>query len=501
MTTTKQNLETLNRVLAEYDRYVHASLIISFDRSTICPKNASEEEDMTINFLQTNAYRILKSEEYIKAVKELYETEDELDPLDKRLVSLLYKDIVNDEKISPEKFSAIRKVFTDAYAVWLKAKEESNYSLFAPALEAVIKTKKEIVDLSVIKKDTYYDTMIDYYEEGFCTADYDKFFNTLRDRIVPLLKKIQMSKVEIRSDFLKREIPLAKQEAFSKYLLELIGFDLDSGTLSTTEHPFTSTLARHDNRITTHYYLDNFISNMYSIIHEAGHAIFGQNQNSVVFDHHLSDRMSMGMHESVSRFYENRIGRSKEFIHLIYPKLIEIFHDELSDITEDELYRAINMVSPSLIRTEADELTYTLHIIIRYELEKEFMSKDVDISTLNQRWNELYKEYLGIDVSSDKEGILQDVHWTDSFGYFPTYALGNAFNAMYVNTMKKDFDLLEAVKNGEFIKIRDWMTEHVFKEANYLPSKEWIKRVTGRDLDPLDFIEYLENKYQEIYQL
>lgn len=501
MPTTKQNLETLNQILAEYDRYSHAIRVISFDRQTICPKKAREDEDETINFLETQAYKITKSSEYISAVKDLHEHLAELDPLDQRLVNLLYKSIANKEKISPEKYSKIVKVLSEANSVWLEAKNTSNYPLFAPALKKVIETKKELVDLSVIKKDTYYDTMIDDFEEGFTVEDYDRFFETLKERIVPLLRKIQKSDVKIRTDFLSRPIPLAKQEAFSKFLLELIGFDYDFGTISTTEHPFTSTLARHDNRITTHYYLENFISNMYSVLHEGGHAIFGQNQNPLVYEHHLSDQMSFGMHESVSRFYENRIGRSKEFIHLIYPKLIELFQEELGDISENELYQAINIVTPSLIRTDADELTYTLHIIIRYELEKEFISKEVDISTLNKRWNELYKEYLGVDVTSDKEGILQDVHWTDSYGYFPTYALGNAYNAMYVNTMNKDFDLFEAIKKSEFIKIRTWLSEHVFKEANYLPSKEWIKRITGRDLDPLDFIEYLENKYQEIYQL
>ena len=209
----------------------------------------------------------------------------------------------------------------------------------------------------------------------------------------------------------------------------------------------------------------------------------------------------MAMHESVSRFYENRIGRSREFIHLIYPKFKELFIDEFSDVSEEELYNGVNVVEASLIRTEADELTYSLHIIVRYEMEKALSEGRITVDEAPAMWNKLYEEYLGVKPNNDSEGILQDVHWASGFGYFPTYALGNAYNAMYILEMQKDFDVFKAVENGEMHKINAWMKEHVFKNASVLDPNDWIKSICGKELDPTPYLDYLEEKYSKIYKL
>ena len=318
--------------------------------------------------------------------------------------------------------------------------------------------------------------------------------------MIELINKIKNSKKVIRTDFLERNVPVYKQELFSKYLLELNGFNYKRGVLSTTEHPFTSEISRYDSRVTSHYYENNVLSNIYSVIHEGGHAIFMQNEPEEDFNHFINDYITNGMHESVSRFYENVIGRSKEYVHLIYPKFIEIF-DEFKDVTERELYEAINIVKPSLIRTEADEVTYGLHIIIRYEMEKMISNNEINIDEISEKWNELYFKYLNVLPNDDSEGVLQDVHWAGGFGYFPSYAIGNCYNAMYVKEMNKDIDLNKCILNGDFDSIKNWMKEHIFKEANHLSPKELIKNITNKSLTAKDFIEYLNNKYKDIYEL
>ena len=280
-----------------------------------------------------------------------------------------------------------------------------------------------------------------------------------------------------------------------------MGFDFSRGCIATTEHPFTDTLSKDDTRVTTHYYLNQFVSNIFTIAHEGGHALFGQNQDDEDFNHYIDDSMTLGMHESVSRFYENILGRSKAFIHLIYPKFKEIFGDIFFDVSEEELYEAVNEVKPSLIRTEADELTYSLHIIIRYEIEKDIINNKVDLKDIKALWNKKYEEYLGVTPTNDSEGILQDVHWSSGFGYFPTYALGNIYNAMYYNSMKEKLDVDKLIRENKMDVILKYMTENVFKDANKLDSKTWIKKITNKDIDSSYFLKYLEDKYVELYRL
>jgi len=499
----EEKISKLFEKLDTLEHYANIMHILNFDTNTICPEEGREYENESYALIASLAYKITKSEDYINLVKEINSEKDKLDPYKKKLIEDLYREISNNEKISPELFEEATKLSSEAYNVWLKAKRNSDYKKFAPILEKMVKMRKKLIDLRPQKEKTYYDTMIGDFEQNFYIEDYDAFFQKIKDALVPLIKKIRESKVKIRTDFMKRKYPLHKQEEFSKYLMEVVGFDMNKGAISTTEHPFTDTLARYDSRITTHYYEDNFISNMYSVIHESGHAIFGQNEPDEIYDNHLQNSMTMGMHESVSRFYENRIGRSKEFIHLIYPKLRELFSEQLSDVSEEELYLGVNAVDLNEpLRTEADELTYSIHVLIRYELEKEFINNpEFDFSKLNKMWNEKYEEYLGIKVKSDKEGVLQDVHWTDSYGYFPTYAIGNAYNAMYFNKMNEEIDIYKCIEKGQINKITDWMKEHVFKKASLLRPKEWIKDITNRSLDPQDFIDYITSKYSEIYKL
>ena len=367
-------------------------------------------------------------------------------------------------------------------------------------MATLIDFTRRSIDLRDEKKPTYYDSLLDDYEKGNDHVQLDAFFGALKERIVPLMKRIVAEGKPIREDFLTRSCPIPEQEAFSKYLLRIEGLRESALVLMTTEHPFTTNFGANDVRVTTHYFEDNFISNIFSTLHEGGHALFMQNEPQEFYANHAANAMSNAMHETISRFYENLIGRSEAFIHFVYPKLLEI-SGNLSDVSERELYEAVNIARPSLIRTEADELTYSLHILIRYELEKAFINGDITVDKIPALWNAKYKEYLGIDVPNDVDGCLQDVHWTGMFGYFPSYALGNAYGVQILRTMQKDFDVFAAVERGELSKVADWLREYVFSCASVMDPDEWIRHITGESLNPDYYLSYLEEKYSKLYEL
>lgn len=497
---TRIHLTNLQNKLKEISRYSHCARLMSFDRETIAPKDALENENETLDFLYAKIFEIKKTKEYEESIVYLHDHIDELEPLDQRLITLLYRNYEDNINVTPELDARRNTLFNKAYVDWLKAKSESNYSLFSSDLKDIIEITKEFIDLRPTKKEIIYDNLIGEYEEGMTTEKLDKFFNSLKERIVPLLRKIQNSKTKIRTDFLTRPVSIEKQAKFSEYLLNVIGFDFNKGMLSTTEHPFTSDIGYNDVRVTTHYYENLFLSNVYSVIHEGGHAIFGQCETQDKYDHFIDQSMTMAMHESVSRFYENRIGRSREFIHLIYPKFKELFSDEFSDVSEEELYNGVNVVKASLIRTEADELTYPLHIMIRYEIEKKIFNNEVKTKDLPKLWNKLYKEYLNIDVKTDTEGILQDIHWSGgSFGYFPTYALGSAYSAQLYNQMKKELNVEEVFAEKDLTTVNEWLKEKVHKFGKSKTPQEILIMATGEPFNPKYYIEYLKEKYKKIY--
>lgn len=498
----EEDLKKMYEHLEKLKKLAYVYHVLNFDLETKCPvKNMNCASD-SLNVISSQIFDLTHEKEYIDLVVSLHSKRDEAkDVYEKTLIDNLYKSYIREKNVSKELDDLASKVYSNSYIDWLNAKKNKDYSLFEPSLEKVKEIQQKLIDTREDKKDNYYDTAFSDYERGLTSKDLDKLFGELRDGIVNLLNRIKKSKHKIRTDFMSREVPIEKQEQFSNYILETMGFDFSRGCIATTEHPFTDTLSKDDTRVTTHYYLNQFVSNIFTIAHEGGHALFGQNQDDEDFNHYIDDSMTLGMHESVSRFYENILGRSKAFIHLIYPKFKEIFGDIFFDVSEEELYEAVNEVKPSLIRTEADELTYSLHIIIRYEIEKDIINNKVDLKDIKALWNKKYEEYLGVTPTNDSEGILQDVHWSSGFGYFPTYALGNIYNAMYYNSMKEKLDVDKLIRENKMDVILKYMTENVFKDANKLDSKTWIKKITNKDIDSSYFLKYLEDKYVELYRL
>ena len=499
--TVETALSRVREVLKEAEIYQHAVHVLNFDLETICPPKAMEEQGEVIAYMGNRAFRLLKQEDYIEAFTYLYQHRSELSPLDAAMAEMLMRDHDRTKNITPELEHAHSLIYQKSYVDWLNAKKNDDFSLFAPSLTAVREAQKEELSLRENALPDSYDNLLSDYERGMTRKDLDECFGRCKERLIPLLKKIQASPKKIRTDFLSRLVPDEAQKRMAEYLLQVMCFDFERGAFTTTEHPFTDGLGKNDIRVTTHYYPDQFASNMYSIIHEGGHALFDQLTPAEHYDYFLQDEKTMGQHESVSRSYENRIGRSEAFVRLIYPKVKEIFPDVMADVTERELYEALNVVQPSLIRTEADEFTYTFHIIIRYEIEKMIVDGTVSIEDLPRIWNEKYEEYLGVRPESDRDGVLQDVHWSSGFGYFPTYALGNMYNAMYMNRMKQELDVDAAIASGSLKEINDWMQTNVFARANLLAPKDWIREITGRSFTPDDFLDYLEEKYSRLYEL
>ena len=499
--TNRSKINYINKTLDKVALYYRVLGKVNFDMQCIAPKKGLQRASEDVTTLSSIPFKLMHSKKFMNTVDELYSNKENLNEYEVKLIDNLYESKEKTKNITPKMQDEYNKATSESYLKWLECKEKGDYEGFKPYLDKVINLTRDRILLRYKQEKTIYDTILNDFEKGNSIEILDAYFDKLKKEIVPLVKKIQNSKKKIRRDFLSNKVEIYKQEKFSKWLLEHEALDMDALVLMTTEHPFTTGFGLGDTRVTTHYYEDMFISNLYSILHEGGHALFDQNEPEIFHKYHIEGNMTMAMHECASRFFENMIGRSKAYVDLIYPTFKEIFSEEFKDVTKQELYEGVNIEEPSLIRTEADELTYSLHILIRYELEKGFINGEFSVEDLDKRWNEKYKEYLGVDVPSAKLGILQDVHWTDTYGYFPSYSLGSAYASQIYKTMEKELIIEECIRNDEIYKIRDYLKEKVWSIASITDPNEWIEKITGEKFNPDYYINYLKEKFTEIYEL
>ena len=499
--TNQQKWKKLAGLLEEIEVYHRCLGKMQFDMECCAPEEGIAPAGEDIAILGKQVHRLTHAKPYEKLIVELHADAEGLTPVQKKAVEHLYDSYARTKNISAALSFEIDLAASRAYGDWLSAKKADDFSLFRDSFATLIGYTRKEIDLRDEKKATYYDTCLDDYEKGGGIAQLDAFFDALKARIIPLLRRIAQEGKPIREDFLNRPVPVAQQEAMSRYLLELEGLRKSALVLMTTEHPFTDHYGPHDVRVTTHYYEENFISNIFSTLHEGGHALFMQNEPKELYDEHCADNMSCAMHECISRFYENIVGRSEAFIHFVAPKLRELSGGVFDDVSERELYEAVNLARPGLIRMEADELSYCLHILVRYELEKAFINGEITVDEIPALWKAKYGEYLGVEVPDDARGCLQDVHWTMSYGYFPSYALGNAYGAQILHQMKKEFDVDAALRAGDLRQIGGWLKERVFSIASIKTPDEWIRAITGESLNVNYYLDYLEKKYTEVYGL
>lgn len=491
----KAALYDLQKKLAAYD---HAVGLIYYDGVTTAPRETAENRANSLSVLTEEVYIKSTAPETVELLEYLDGKKEELSEKERRMVYLLLKDIRNMQKIPMNEYVEYQELLVKAEDAWHKAKEKSDFAAFCPYLERIFATVKKFALYIEPDKDPY-DHCLGDYEEGLTKATLDAFFAKLRSDLVPIIKRVAQTE-QVDDSIRFGDFPDYRQEELSLWLMKTIGLDLDHVGLSTTEHPFTTSLGSHlDERITTHYYENDFVSSMYSVIHEGGHALYDTGSADDLAFTALDCGMYMSIHESQSRFYENIIGRSREFCNYIFPKLCEIFPEQFKGRTAEELYRAVNKAEPSLIRTEADELTYSLHVMIRYELEKAVMAGELEVKDLPKEWNRLYKEYLGVDVPDDKHGVLQDSHWSGGLiGYFPSYALGSAYGAQFLSRMKESVDFENDVKNGNFENINAWNRENIWKTGSLYTPAQILEKTVGA-FNPDYYVNYLAEKCRDVY--
>lgn len=494
-------LERFKEILKLSNAYTYAMGIITFDSETAAPKNSVMGRAKISQIFSGITYKLTVNDEYFEILDTLSSNSEKLDAITAREVELAAQSLGQIRHIPIEEFTEYRGTLAYSHNAWVEAKRKNDYSIFAPYLEKIIAFHRRVAALVAPEKDPY-DYWLDQYEQELTTKTLDAFFEKVRALLVPLIKKVSEKGDIIRTDFLERSCPVEIQRRFSDYLMQVMHINRDDCAIAESEHPFTLELNKRDVRITTHYFEDNLISNLYTVIHEGGHALYELNTGDDLIDTALAGGTSMSVHESQSRFYENIIGRSMAFVKLIFPKIKELFPKQYEDVSVNEFYLAVNRAQPSLIRTDADELTYAMHIMVRYELEKRMMHGDITVNELPAEWNRLYKEYLGIDVPSDSMGILQDVHWSGGMiGYFPSYALGSAYGAQIMRTVEKELDFETLIKENRINEITEWLTEKIYKFGRLLKPGDAVKAATGKDFDPQYFIDYLTEKYTKIYGL
>lgn len=482
------------------DAYNHAIGVMYYDFETAAPKNAVGGFSETLAALSEITYKLSVNEEVFELLDFLDAHKDELDEITRREVEEDRKGLKLLRSIPMDEWVEYQRVQSEASAVWHEAKVASDYAAFEPHLHKLVDFTRRFAKYAEPDKDPY-DFWLNEYEEGFTQDVLDDYFDKIKAALVPLIRRVTEAKRPDDS-FLKKFYPAEKQRALSDYLMQVMGIDRADCAIGETEHPFTTGFNKHDVRITTHYYENALASSMYSVIHEGGHAIYEMNTSDELIGSPLAGGASCGMHESQSRFYENILGRSRAFIDLVFPKIKEMFPEELEGVDAEAFYRAVNLSEPSLVRTEADELTYSMHVLIRYEIEKKLIHGELDTKDVPAEWNRLYKEYLGVDVPCDREGCLQDSHWSNgSFGYFPSYSLGSAYGAQILAHMKKELDVFGLVGEGRISAVTDWLREHIHKYGMIKKPAELIRICCGEDFDPKYYVDYLTAKFSELYGL
>jgi carboxypeptidase Taq len=405
-------------------------------------------------------------------------------------------------KLPPELVEELARTTTRAQQVWTDARAAHNYRLFQPWLEKIVALKRREADC-VGFKDHPYDALIDEFEPGASTGSIRKLFAELAADLTPLVAALLASKRKPNPDILHRDYPTDTQQSLGKTAAEAIGFDFKSGRLDVTTHPFCSGIGPGDCRITTRYNPRHFNESFFGILHEAGHGIYEQNLPAEHFGTPLGSAASVGIHESQSRLWENQVGRSRPFWEFFFPKAKQTFPAALTNVGLDDFLFAINDVQASFIRVEADEATYNLHIILRFELEQGLMSGDLKPADLPDAWNQSFRKLFNLIPPDDAKGCLQDIHWSfGGFGYFPTYTLGNLFAAQFMEQARKDLgaETIDAdFRRGQFARLKNWLTSKIHHHGQRYRPGDLCERITGRHLSHKPFIDYLRSKFAPLY--
>lgn len=499
-----QNLTQLKERLADIHNINTAMALLNWDQQTYMPPGGANIRAAQFGTLSKIAHEMFVSPETgrLLAAAEAEGKDLDYDSDDAALLRVARRDYDQETKIPTDLVVEFAQVTTLAYEEWHKARANNDYAHFAPWLSKIIDLNRRRAEY-LGYTDHPYDALLDLFEPGMKTAQVKTIFDELKAAQIPLVHAIASQIDTVDNAILKRDYDEKKQEAFGIEVAKRLGYDFQRGRLDRAVHPFTNGTGRGDVRITTRYNRHWLPESLFGTIHESGHALYEQGTGESLENTLLGTGASLGIHESQSRLWENLVGRSLGFWKFFFPRLREVFPEALHDVDLETFYRAINRVEPSLIRVEADEVTYNLHIIIRFEMELGLLSGEISVADAPAAWNAKYQEYLGVTPPDDAKGILQDVHWSGgAMGYFPTYTLGNLMSVQFFNKAVQEIPTIPAqIERGEFGDLLAWLQRNIYVHGRkYLPA-ELVQRVTGGPMQAGPYIAYLRQKYGAIYAL
>jgi len=498
----EKKLEQLKKILAEVYDLDRISSVLSWDQQTYMPPGGSEDRGNQLSLLARLSHERFTSNEVGELLESLKEYEKQIDPEsnDACLIHQTRHDYLKDTRVPTEWVSEFSRITAISQDVWTEARPKSDFASFQPHLEKVVAMRRQYSDFFK-PYDHIYDPQLDDYEPGMKTADVKAIFDVLRPQQVALLKQIS-DKSQVDDSFLQVTFAEKGQWDFGVEMITAFGYDWKRGRQDKAAHPFTTTFGYGDVRITTRFEPTE-LNSLFSTAHECGHALYDQGVPKDLSRSPLHDGASHALHESQSRMWENLVARSFPFWNHFYDSLQKAFPKELGGVPLEKFYKGINKVGPSLIRTEADEATYNLHIMMRLELEISMLESKLAVNDLPEAWNKRMQEYLGIIPPDTKDGCMQDIHWSSGyFGYFPTYALGNLVSLQLWECIQRDIpDLEKQIADGKFSGLLAWLRENVHKYGHKFEPQVLIQKITGSKIDPNPYIRYLKQKFGEIYNL
>lgn len=499
METTGALYEAYKTKMQKIADVKYASAVLQWDQETYLPVKGGDFRGRQIATLSELAHESFTDEKFGALLQELV-SKGYLSNTEKKNVELSLEDYKKSTKLPSAFVRQMSEAVNKSFHAWIEARKKNSFEIFQEPLDAIIQLKRQEADLLGYEKHPY-DAMMNDYDKGLTVSTVDELFANLRPQLLTLLNDIE-SKPQVDDQFLKQHFDKDKQWQFGMKLLTKIHFDFEAGRQDVSEHPFTTNFNSKDVRLTTRIDENDFTNMTWSCLHEGGHGLYEQGLPEDEYGLPLGEYCSISIHESQSRLWENCVGRGKSFWQYNYPLLNTYFPKQFENISPDQFHKAINKVQPSLIRTEADELTYHFHVMIRYELEKKLVEGSLHAADIPSFWNEHYKKYLGVEVPGDKQGCLQDVHWSHgSFGYFATYSIGSLYAAQLYAAIKKSNPLLEnEIQKGNNSNVLTWLRQHIHKYGRYYSSGELCRQATGELLNSQYFIDYATKKYSDIYR-
>jgi len=504
MNQAQKDYEELHKISLHARILDGIASLLDWDRETYMPPEGSEIRAEQLKVLAGLIHKEKTSKKFASALSKLIDIKSgdilakSLNDEQQSALREWRRDYQRDTALPGSFVEEFAKLSSQSIQVWTIAKRENNFAHFAPFLEKIVAMSRKKADYLGYENHPY-DALLDIYEQGATTEEISSIFNGLGKSVSNLVKKISQSQ-PVDDSILHGKFPFDKQLAFSKKIMQAIGYDLSKGRLDISTHPFSSACHPKDSRITTRIHPSNVFSNIATVLHECGHSLYEMGLPVEHYGSPLGEAISLGMHECQSRWWETRIGHSRPFWQHFLPELKKTFKS-LEPVSLDSFYRAINKVTPSLIRVEADEVTYPLHVILRYELEKALIEGTLKVRDIPEAWNSKMQELLGVVPQNDSAGCLQDIHWAmGGFGYFPTYTLGNLYASHLFMAFEKKFPKWqELVAKGELEFIKEWLTQSVYCHGRRYTSKELLKKITGKPFDAKAYMQYLTKKYEEIY--